>query len=213
MHGMSSEAFVRGRLKTLRATLDANGAVVDPTLRAAIDRAHAESGMPAGARTVVVFREPASQAELDRLAALAKDRFEVDLPADLVAFYTACNGLWLATETEQSAAELAAETHYEQGVRPIEAISDEIERGLSTETTPDGKLVVLYPRMIPFFDVPDQGWHAVEMSEAGNAHVIAYWHDEGEPMLTEERPRVAEGFGEWLDGWITKGFDPFWQDA
>lgn len=209
---MSSAPFVRRRLTTLRAALDANGAVVDRSLREKIASAHADSGVAPGARTVAVFRAPAAASQIDRLAALALERFEVELPVDLLAFYAECDGLWLATETERSAAELATETHYEHGVRPIAAICDDIETGMRTETSPEGRLTVLYPRMVPFFDVPDQGCHAVDMSAPDHAHVIAYWGDEGEPLLTTERPRIADGFGEWLDGWISSGFDSFWQD-
>lgn len=209
---MSSAAFVRRRLTTLRAALDANGAVTSATLRGAIERAHAGAGLAPNARAVVVVREPARGAAIDRLAALALARFAVELPLDLLAFYAACDGLWLATETDASGAQLAAGTHYEHGVRPIEAITADIEAGLRTETAPDGTRAVLYPPMIPFFDVPDQGCHAIDLSEAGRSPVIVYWNDEGDPLLTAGRPRIADGLGEWLDGWLTSGLDPFWQD-
>ncbi len=61
---MSTAPFVRRRLATLRAALDANGAVVSSTLRDSIEHAQADSGMPPGARAVVVIRPPKADAIL-----------------------------------------------------------------------------------------------------------------------------------------------------
>ena len=128
------------------------------------------------------------------------------------AFYERHDGLWAGDVGP--GADLGARVgwNYEHGVRPIAEVIAELESGFRTETAPDGSSRVLCPPMIPFFDVPDQGWHALDLEDPIKAPVIAFWHDDGDSMKTTGRPVLAPSFAIWLEHWVESGFDPFWYE-
>lgn len=177
---------------------------------------------------VVLFREAATDEVLDRLDALCRARFARPLPPELRAFWKRTNGLSasvLGPDEDPSDPALAEPVTVSQefamiapeGILTAEAASRELAAEHAEITHPDGRVEKRGLLALPFFEVPDQGWYALDLfrSDGVSAPVIAYWHDEVS-LLAPDRAReaakcevVAPDLATWLRTWIESGFDPF----
>jgi hypothetical protein len=209
---MNERDAVNEVLDGLKRATDGRGVVTDQRLRDVILRAGAANGMEPDATVVVVARPPAAVSDVQRLADTVRARTGATLPDGLRAFYERHDGLWAGDVEPGTDPGVLAGSPYESGVRPIAAVIADLEAGFGTETTPDGSSRVLYPPMIPFFEVPDQGWHVLDLADPARAPVIAFWSDEGPRLTTTGRPVLAASFAGWLDQWVESGFDAFWYE-
>ena len=204
---------VEATLRALAQKLE-RCAVIDAELRDSIVEAHRDGGMPEDAAPVVVLRRPASTVLLAELNALVLSRFRRGLPPDLRALLARHDGLWMGEVESPNCEELLAIDHWEEGVFATSTILGELRSELSTDTAPDGPVTARYRPVLPFFEVPDQGWHALDFTRATAAAgvpVVTYWFDE-ESETTEDCEVIADSFATWFERWVTSGFDPFWYE-
>ncbi len=191
--------------------------VVDKALRDSILAAHRESGMTEEAPLVVVLRRPATQAALEALESLVQKRFGAGLPPAMRALLASHDGIWVGEADPASEVSTLLDSPYEDGILDCASMAAELEREVSAETSPDGTRRSRCLPVLPFYDVPDQGWHALDYSRQradGRVPVITWYFDEDaceEPGAeTEGRQVIAASFSEWLESWVASGFDTFW---
>jgi hypothetical protein len=206
---MAAIADVLGRL---RGALDDRGRVTDPALAAAIISRAIDGGADDEETTAayVVVRPPASDAAIDELDALARRHLGGPLPADVVALYRETDGVWTTTEPPTYAGE-----YYEHGIRPIAEVIRELDTPRMT-VTQHGHTDHIHLSVLPLFDIPDQGWHALDPWRGATWPVIAYWFDEvsigvcDRAAVTAHCGVLANDLTTWLAQMIDHGMDPFW---
>lgn len=190
--------------------------VHDRRLRERIVVAHRDSGMPDDAEVALVMRAPADAAQLAELNSLSRARFGVPIPAALETLLGAHDGIWVRGINEpRDDAELLEES-YEAGVLSAAKIAGCLRSEVFQEARPDGSRLTHYPPVLPFFDVPDQGWHALDFkrrTSGGKVPVVAYYFDEVHGDETSQCQQIAGCFAEWFEGWVRGGFSPFWHEA
>lgn len=191
-------------LQSLEASLVA-GTLVDPVVADAARRARDDLSVPQDAPVVVLFRGPASSESMTVLDRIVEARFGTTVPAELRAFLSIHDGMWvdvLYGRTRPSSVEAAL-----SGKGPGERIFSigelliELEGMTELELPPE-----CTRRYLPFFRVPNQGWHAFDF-ERGCAVVALYLDD------VESPTPIAATLSEWLAGWRDHGFDAFWHEA
>jgi SMI1/KNR4 family protein SUKH-1 len=188
------------------------GHVVDPTLRARIVEAHRDGGMEDDATVVVVLRGAASPSRMEPLDALCRARFQAPLPAGLRACLARHDGIWAGDAGPDASVEELHDEHHEAGLFPAARIDGHLRQVLSSEIGAGGSRDHHWP-VLPFFDVPDQGFHALDFSRRGadgGVPVVAYYFDEQDGDRTDHCQVIADGFATWLEGWVGSGFDTFW---
>lgn len=193
-------------LDSLEARLRA-GVVVDPVLARMVRATLDDCDVPADAPVVVSLNPPASMDELRALDSAVRETLSSTLPHDYRTFLATHDGIWAAVAWRSF-----------QSVTPLEILSGrpadrrvlsarEVVQELLTisqdELLPRALETAFSPPVVPFFRVPDQGWHALDTQHEGRV-VALFWE---EPENAQE---IAPSFSDWLDAWIESGFDPFW---
>jgi len=185
--------------------------VIDQDLRRQMMAIQREMGVDAAAELALVLRRPAPAQELERLDELCRARFKTPLPSDLRAFFAQHNGLWVGEFAEgDQELDLLKTEHYEAGIQPVSRVLEEWETEHWSETGHDGVTEKHYLPVLPFLDIPDQGWHALDFEQRqpdGAIPVVTYYFDHASDVHLKV---IAPSFADWFAGWVRGGFNRFW---
>jgi hypothetical protein len=212
-------------VSSLRAKLGKDGKVLDPALARAIIAREQEVTGEHASDACVVIRPPAGEVAIRELDAAARVALGKPLPVEVTALYRACDGIWAYAPVDDPTPEHIADyAHYEHGIRPIAQVIHQLSGARVRVSTPMGDdSTRMVMTALPLFDVPDQGWYALDPWRGDPWPMIAYWFDEvdlaalvgdtdARAAVTASARVIAPDLGSFLHGWLDHGCHAFWYE-
>jgi hypothetical protein len=195
-------------LDSLRGRLRA-GVVIDAALASKARTVIDDCDVPADAPVVVSLNPPASSDDLRALDAAVLRVLSSELPRDYRTFLATHDGVWtdVAWRAFKSVTPheiLSGRPADQRAFSAIEVVK-ELQTICDEGLLPPAHGAAFAPPVVPFFQVPDQGWHTLDVQRGGG--VVALFLEEPDGAI-----EIAPSFSHWLNAWIESGFDPFWYE-